>query len=440
MTIVSGLTISPTPLVSFPKQLLANWDRKVEIETAYLTAVNTREDGTEKRKGLKVRPRRFISARLTAMDQREIMQLRNFQLRTANQVVPYPIYSDITQVTFAGQDFTGNFTDTRFFDGGRLILFGMDHRGVSDVGLYVISNVTSTTVTVTTTITDPGGGGYYFVAPLIDADIELLPAEESILSDNKMTVDVNVNEKMDESALIPLDTPFTPTTYLGIAIFPFDHNWVEDVRSQISRFGTRIQFGRGRLVSTDSSRPQNGFGLKSLFDREEAFEFIRWFDYCRGRLVPFWIGDPLNLWEVVSIGASTITVKGQGLSEDDINDFFLYMRGVGDTEIMEITNVSPSGDNLIIGSDEIPVGLDVNFLQPVHLARFGKDSIREVWSNRNVCEVSYDIVEILDPPFESTGDQSGGLPGQEIDELEFGGFPSSVIVPEYFGGFPDGTL
>lgn len=396
MSVVDGLIISPTPLAGFPKQLLANWDRKVEIETAYLTAINTQDNGKEKRKGLKVRPRRFIFARLTGMDQRELAQLRNFQMRTANQVVPYPIYCDITRITFASNVFTGDFTNTRFFVGARLIHFAIDYNGVSEVSLYVITNVTDTEVTVSTSIADLGANTN-FIAPLIDADIELKPAKETVLSDNKMTVDVNVNEKMDESGLIPLPmTGFSPAIYAGRPIFPFEHNWLNDVSLEILRFGTRIEFGRGRLISVDSLRPQVAIGQKSLFDRQEAFEFLQWFDYCRGRLVPFWVGNPSSLWEVVSIGATTITVKGYGLDDKDITDFYAYIRGVGDSTVMKIDSVAVVGDDLEITSSEVPPGLDVTKIQPMHLVRFGKDSIREVWTNRDVCEISYELVELLE--------------------------------------------
>ena len=437
MSVKDSLTISPTLLESFPKQLLANWDRKVEIETAYITSVDSNRVGEEKRKGLKVRPRRFVHARLTAMDYREIAQLKAFQMRSANQVVPYPLYSDITQVTFASDTFTGDFTDTRFFVGARLIHFGLDAEGVRDVASYAILAVTDTTIQVASPIGAITGVDY--VAPLIDADIELSPAVETVFTDNKAEIDVNVNEKMDESALIPSDlSSFSPDTYKEVPVFPFVHNWSTDLIVQITRFGTRIDFGRGRAVSVDSDRPQSSFTVKTLFDRSEAFEMLRWFDYCRGRLVPFWFVNPQNLWKIVSIGGSSITVDGQGLIPEDIELFFKYVKIVGFDGIMEVTDVQVSGNDLEIFSEEIPAGGSGDFLQPVHLMRFAKDSIREVWTNRRVCEMAFELVELLEPPEITPDSIWGGLAGDEETELVFGEFPGTLVDTIYWGGNPGG--
>jgi len=173
MSEVNNLQINPVTLSNFPEQIVNNWDRKVEIETAYMTSVSTTTDGSEFRKGLKVRPRRFISARLTAMDQRDCSKLSTFIKRLANEAVTVPIYSDVVEVLdFQGNVFVGDFSNTRFFVGGRVLRASYDYEGVVAVAYHTIEAISDTFLAVTTDI-DPLAGSLQVLFPTIDSEIEL---------------------------------------------------------------------------------------------------------------------------------------------------------------------------------------------------------------------------------------------------------------------------
>jgi len=616
MSQVDSLQIVPAPLTHYPKQLVNNWSRKVDVETAYRTSVKALTDGTEYRKGLQVRPRRFLFSRLTAMDQRDCSQLTTFIQRMANEPVPIPLYSDVTNVdSFQDNVFLGDFSNTRFFVGARLLLVAQGYCGVEDVGYYTIEAVADDFVMVTEAIVDLGGS-VNSIIPTLDVDIELASLQETLFTDDKFQVDINVNENIDESALVPLtsdrrttlfeddfndlavdpvkwpvqvgspsivsqhlnlqngdsvtseeldragslylvtdytiNTPvvgekvaysitldfnanqvvlervsggaerydvkvnastvatasfsgntdslqfvrrqdssalmilgtsgiiayltsdiagefdgtsltagagadvdilvneveiydlamrlfeFNPDTFEGYPIFDIPHNWSTDPTNSVFRYGTKVEFGRGRLVEVDSDRPQMKWGLKSSMSRAEAFYFLRFFDWARGRLAPFFFVNPQTLWEIVELRPNEIVIKGSTESVDDIMDFFEHVAIKVPNEdpiITTVAQVTAEGDNFVIltgaAFDESSA---FEGLTSAHLVRFAADAIREVWTNREVCEVSYTLIELLSTGFDSIW---GGPPSFEMSDFVFGGFPDTVYTLNgYFGGTP----
>jgi len=194
-------------------------------------------------------------------------------------------------------------------------------------------------------------------------------------------------------------------------------------------------------VEVESDFPQSKFHLKSLLNREEAFHFLRFFDFARGRLAPFWYVNPQTLWEITNLATLEITVKKDTEGTQDIDDFYKHLAiksPTGQDQLVVVANVIDQGDTFLIQTGS---AFDVNMAQDgltsAHLARFAKDSIREVWSHREVCEISYELQELLPEGIDSVW---GGLPDEGTSEFIFGGFPDTVYTLNgYWGGpLPEG--
>ncbi len=610
------ITVTPVTMETIPPILINNWDRRVEIETKYLTNVSKTNSSAEVRKGMRLRPSRSLSVRLSALERSTVAELNALMLRIANQDVQIPLYSDITEagaLTGDVEGFTGNFFKTRFFKDARIAHFGVIDGKVQECNIYTVKDASEGLLQVNETVAPLSGA--QLVVPLIDIDVELSGLNQSLPTSQVSSFEMNVNEKKDGSGLPPLlpsianptnnlafsdffslgtspntskwsssgasiyqgvctltagnamytlgtavstvtdfkarmnlskplegtaefrvytdvstpyygfismngasvfagvdlggaktvstpitlfnrptyieisrtnntllffvdhellfsyvspsatlgtdapvvrmtientddslsmeidsanvystsgeylDNSFNPPEYVNIPILGTPHNWADNFSISVTRGGTVIPLGRGRVTSVDSTRPQLEFQIQGLFTREEFFDLLLFFEWARGRMAPFWFLNRSTLWDVGSISGNVITITKDTKDASDFSSFFPYiaLRGrEGSSEILTVESVVDQTTSLAITTTTTPSDTSYPYLTSAHLVRFNSDALREIWTTREVCEVSFSLNELLD----SLGDL-------DTSASYFGGYSATIPDNSIFGGSPD---
>lgn len=439
-SVTDNLNVVPQTIVKFPPLLLANWARKVETESTYNTVVSQAVDGKESRSAITVRPQRFLMVRLSAFNTLELARLNAMMLRMANQIVPVPVYSDIKIVS----DITTNVVTidntayTRFQTNARVAVFyvaSIDEE-VQSVEYFTISSLASTTITLSGSPSAIPSGQFAYIVPTIDCEIRLTNQRINMNTDRVAYVDAPFKEYFDESALRP-EGGYVPSLFQSEPVFEFEHNWRDDIKIDVRAIGQSTPIGKTEFKTVQGIRPLHRFTLKSMFcDREEAFKMVSFFDYVKGRLAPFWYVSPTELWEVSSTFSDSVYLEPNGLSVDDIKDNYSYMYvndALGNRTITQIIEVvSESGKIRVITGNYFPSSTTYTVASPVHYSRFGRDSLREVWTTDGVCEISYTIQEILeDPP--SLGFWGGNDIVNVVDGY-WGGDESTPVTDGFSGG------
>lgn len=428
-TLTDNLELVPQTISKFPPMLLANWDRKVETETTYQTLITKSVDGQESRTSNTVRPQRFVMVRLTARDYSELSKLNALILRQAGQVTPVPIYSDIKPVTNqASNVLTVDTTYTRFQEDCRVGVFLVSAKDdtVDTVEYFTVDSLTGSSITLSGTPTSKADYQDMYVVPMMDCKVRLSKQRINGITDGVAYIDAPFKEYFDDSAYRP-EYGYTPSLFLGIPVFEFEHNWANAYPVDIHGHGQETRIGKAMFTTVQGIRALQTFTLKSLFcSREDSLKFLSFFDYVKGRLAPFWFINPFTYWEISSTSSNIIYIEKNGLSPEDISDHFQFVyieNSSGDRTIYQVLLVDEdSGKIRIVVDRDIPADT-YTFSAPVHYCRFGRDSIREVWTTDQVSEISYTISELLETP-DFIGDGKWG--GDELLR--------SLVVDGYWGG------
>ncbi len=386
---------------------LQNWADEVVVSTEWQTAVIQATDSlVEERMGLVGKPRRTIKVSWVGVDQAESARLHYYLLRMGHQRTRIPIYCDqaVTTASSSGTTINAPTADRRFSSGGRFVIFTRGGGKVLSAEEGTISSFDATTLTVSAlTGTYPAGS---IVCPLLDVEI-LLAGDMTILTDEIGTVSATFSEVHDTS-ILALETWENLTsrgysTTMNYYLLTDALDWAQGVSSSMIRMGAEMGLGPGSVVVTRGPRPQIGFKFSfRTFVREDFFNLLAFCDAHRGRLIPFFVENPLTLWATVGVDLGYVDVEPSG-DVNDPNDFMDYVsvQAGGSTYLRQVTGVTvqtgPTRWRISLTPDLPLLSLpDVSKVTSAHLVRFAEDEHIEKWATDCCASMDFGVVELVD--------------------------------------------
>ena len=400
----------PTPLPNF---LFGNWRTQIQMDTSFITDITNADSLAEARRGLLVRPRRTIRYTLTGMNQEQSTKIEQDLLRHANDIVPVPLFQDqaiLTGDTEAATDkIPVDTTHGRWFVGARIVILkGSVNDGISAVQYVTIAIIDPAFIEVSESL---GDGEYVagdLVIPTIDAQISTETQRVKVHTDFHGEVKFKAVEVTGVSALprlsITVPTEF-PLFAIGVGgddrpIFDIPVNYAQSVSSSIRRDGNKFSSGRGVIVFTKGDRPRGTFDFSILSEPDEAFQFLKFFDWAQGQLQQFWFANHLSLFDVVQLTPEfVISPVGRIENLQDFLEFFFIKQPNNSPGIGIILVVSVVGLGWrIVFSNSIPI----DFNEPVtratsaHKVRFSSDKITEKWTTDELMGIKLRFKEVLE--------------------------------------------
>ncbi len=412
VTVTVTPIVLPTPLPNF---LLGNWRTQIQMDTSFLTDVSNADSLAEARRGLLVRPRRTLRFTLTGMSRDQAAQIEQDLLRHANDVMPIPLMQDQAIITGDTESATDKIpVDTshgRWFVGARIVIFkGTVNDSISLVQYLTIATIDPAFIEVTESL---GDGEYVAgdtIMPCIDAEISIEAQRIKAHTDFHGEVKFKAVEVTGVSALprltdtVPVEFP----TFLSgnggddRPIFDIPANYALSVSDSIKRDGNKFTSGRGTIVFTRGTRARYAFDFSILSDQDEAFQFLKFFDWAQGRLQQFWFANHLTSFEATgSPNFANQLVKPNGRIENlqDFLDFLYIDQGDGTPSIGVVSTVVVDGPdwkiNFAIATSVDAFGV-IKRLASAHKVRFSSDKISEKWTTDGLMGIKTRFNEVLE--------------------------------------------
>ena len=406
----------------FPPFFKPNWRQSIALESAWRTNITqAKSSGAEERTQQYKRPVRTQTCLVTGMNQQESTQLQ-FSLMAMsgvggtnrNKGVPFPIYPDRTELTTSantGSSFLS--CDTRykrFYRGQRAALVPRNYSRFAltaspDVWItaeYVeIENVYSNGLDLTDpTIEDRVSGDHVY--PMMDIHPNL-STKINPITDNHAELKLIVLEQDGASTLPPSwigEIDEFVDYSLGYPIFALDTNWKSKIGFDILRQGSRFASGRGTITETEADRPTVRFSVSELDStRQEAWNLLRFFDSRQGRTKPFWMIQPLTMWEPTSVTSpDKLDIPNYDYLQN-LQDYITHV-GIeytdGSCEVVSVSSIVVQGTGYRITTSNFSSVLTIRRISPAWLSRFSSDALRQVWTTEGVSTTGVGIQQVLD--------------------------------------------
>ncbi len=416
---MAAITITVTPKalpVPLPNFLLGNWRTQIQMDTSFSTDITNADTSAEARRGLLLRPRRTLRVTMSGMDRVQSAQIQQDLLRHANDIMPIPLFQDQTLVTGDTESATDKIpVDTshgRWFVGARIVIFkGRDNANVSAVQYLTIAVIDPAFIEVNEALGDAEYIAGDTIMPCIDAQIHVEAQRLKLFTDFHGEIGFKAVEATGVSAL-PRLTTVVPTEFRTFPsgsggddrpIFDIPVNYVNAVASSIKRDGNKFSSGRGVIVFTKGDRARFAFEFSILSEPDEAFQFIKFFDWAQGRLQQFWFPDHLSSLEPATANPPSgafVTVAQNGRLENlqDFLDFVLVEQNLAFIGIGIVTTVVVDGPNWKINFSnvaQVDVGEPYVRIASGHKVRFSNDKITEKWTTDELMGVQLRFKEVL---------------------------------------------
>lgn len=410
---VSALAASPPPIsaaASAPASqfyLFHNWDAPSVLETAFSTDVTASSASvSEERRALVDRPYKTQQCLLTNLTRSEATRALYLLLRAAQEPTLVPVYSSVTFMTGApsGAVVPCDTRYRRFAPGVRVLLYNPVSEVVEDA---VISSMTHTTMTLTGSPSGTFAEGSR-VYPLMDCEV-IQNASKTLLTDGLSEVDVQFQELQGPTALPPLDLwyPSGRPAFSGIPFLNSYPNWAKGVSIEVQQPGQVSEFGRGTIARIRGVRPKLLFRFYlTALSREEAWDHLRFFDACMGRLRTFWLQNPLVMFEPVA-DVETTHADVLAMAPDDFevaaDEFTTHLMIEEFDGTLTLATVSGATDASGVTRFAFSPSLagtisqaDIKSITSVHKCRFYTDNMVETWLTDEVCDLQFQVIEVLE--------------------------------------------
>jgi hypothetical protein len=391
---------------------LHNWVAAVSMETAWQTAVEASADAQiEERLGLTTKPRRTLKVRWDGVTKAESHRLFFGLSRQADQSqLLVPLYQDVAETTASSSGSTVNAPTTtrRIYPGQQVFLFQIAQGRPTNVQRRTVNTVSAASFTTTVALsgTYPAGS---IVVPLIACKPSLDwegRALTDVISSFEHTFVEDMADALEAAAdyddlVGEFDTALGEdgaTSYFVLDVGP---NWGQQVALAVARSGLEVDLGRDQVVIPRGPRPSYMFQFTAVaVDRDEAWRVIQFADAHRGRLVPFFVPNPLTLWTVTNAAVGWVEVTRSGDLDDPLSfaDFLFLETTAGVVYVREITGVTDSsGANRIAVSPDLPLltANEIRRATTAHLCRFRADAFREEWVSSSCATFAFDVEEVL---------------------------------------------
>lgn len=386
--------------------LEANWKDQVVVRTRWQTSISSPTTGKEQRRGRVGSPCRQVEGTLTA-NKENTLELMMMLERSARSRHLFPILCDVMVATdISSANISTITTGIRVEENQRVVVWNTEKR------LFAVATVTS--VSGAGIVIDQVLGLSDFnakqdevvVYPLIEAALSISHSA-IIKTDSVIEASVTARELPGPWNLSPLATPGSSTTneYKGYPIYPFKINFEDSLGFKVVRPGSYSPSGISEIFE-DRGPVAFGRNLPSVFSsREEALEYLRFFDSRAGRLHPFWVVSSTSDYKYISGGSSTLIVQAVGPEIDwQRRPHIALVKDDGTTIVSTILGVTReiSGDKR---QDVLTLSVSFGVLNPskesfrlamVQLVRYENDELEEVWETDSVLRVDPDVIQIVD--------------------------------------------
>ena len=383
---------------------LTDWVARQGIENSWPTdVIASFLTDAEERRALTTKPRRAVSVLWRGIDRNQSSRMLMQLLRSTNESIEVPLYSDQAAVTnVVGGVITCDTSNKRFFAGFKIVIVNED---LQTVERGTIMSLTPTDIT----LSGPLSGTYNLgslVFPVIDA-LPVLEHNAPYRQDELLTTEVVFREIPGSSALPSLtpifgDDPLGFPSISGLPVLNLVHNWTSDPIVSIARSGSEFIQGKGPGVEISSFLPIQSFLLEfSPLSRAEAFSFIEFFDSRRGRCLPFWIMPPHSAFRATADVGPDLTIEALE-NIIDIADFIQWVaveEKDGTIHIKEVASIAVASPTEWKFSTVVafpPIALaDIARVSTGHLVRFTSDAMEELWSNDSVGSFKASVTELV---------------------------------------------
>lgn len=409
--------VIPIPLTTGAEFLLHNWASELEIENAYETAISiSATEGAEERCGILLKPERTLTFKWSRSGQVDVDKVFRFLERATRAQLPFPLYSDATDVTTFASATAGNATvllnttESRFFNGARVALLRLDHAyQIVSSEFYEILSRTGASLTFSTPLVADVPAGS-IVVPMIDCEIVLEP-QATETHGQLVEVSLSVLEVAGRSQLPAISTgsPDGFSTYQGFPIFNVDPNWGSPVAHSYSRQGQSYKRGRKTVVYATAERARGTEKYGISCNRTVAWGVLRFFDSRRGRLRTFFQVDQDYLWTVQSAAGVFIEINKLG----DFTEFQIALNpgwiGIvmedGTAVVREVVTVQdlPSSWRITV-LDALPTIATPQIVRAARArkVRLASDALTEKWLHTGLFSTDWETLEALKEQDETT--------------------------------------
>lgn len=386
-----------------------NWANNVTMSTEWTTQVDVSESRlAETRRCLVPYPRRTIAVRWSGLDKAAATVLLFELVRSGSGDRRIPLYQDQAETTATSSGTTINCpTDyRRFYVGGMVLISSEDGTSAE---WATIQSLTSSALTLSSGLTGSfAAGSRVFPVAIVDA---LLDAQIELLTDQKAQVTA---EFAESTTRLPAAGEWADLASYGFSqidsfayLLGIEPEWSDGVVFSMSRPGRQALFDRVDKVVTWGPRPVLTMDLTYTFTtREEFWPFLQFFDAHRGRALPFWVENPLDMWDPVAVTTTSLDITAVGDLEDYTtfvksieggSPFLLIHKTDGTKILSQITGVTSPSAGVFRLAATLP-SMSLSDIQKASLAffvRFSSDSLLETWSTDQVCRVTVSVVELL---------------------------------------------
>jgi len=403
--------ILPTP--SYWIVFAKNWASTLEIETEYKTDITKSASKlTEDRRSLANKPIRSVKIKWTALKRDSINELAVTLRKLSNARMFIPIYSDQMHLT---QDAAGPDSELyctpgkmRIFVNQRIAILtlGEDLLPTGTVYLREVKDIEIDHIIIKTTLPfETFKAGKTIILPLLDTEPILDPNLNNV-TDLVADVELNFLEVAGKSALPPTWTglPEEAPIYNGYPIFNFEPNWKIPPKLTYMREGKIENLGRGVVVFVEGDRYKLVQNFEMSLDRDEFFNYLRFFDSRRGRQQAFWMIDLDQIWKFVAISG----VDNKFIDIEVIGDFTYFNEDLeyigivtkdGSYYVREVVTAQDlTNFYRITITEALPEiqAIDIVRVTRARLSRFKSDVSKEIWTTNTYATIKTRIIEVLE--------------------------------------------
>lgn len=388
-----------------------NWATEITIRTAYQTdIIQAQTTLTEERRALWSRPIRTLRSRWLQNDPEWISKLVATLRRIPNERLTLPLYQDQMEVTASSAASDTIYCDTtnrRLFVGQRVAVLKLnkDRSRVDTTDLRLVTYMEADHIVLDSTTSFAISEVGTIVMPMIDTEANLESAIDYI-AEHVGDASLELTEVVGPSALPSLGNHILNTMqfFNDYPIWNFAHDWSTPLRTRFVRDGRKFTQGRGTIVDAQGDRHRTAFTYKiGPFERDEFFPFVRFFDYCQGRLRPFWVIDQENNWTLDAINGGGTFLDIEPLEDfDDFAagmDFIGLVLADGTRVVAQVDDVEDLGSVYRLTLNEAVTGFaatDVVQIARARLCRFNTDEMTEVWTTDGIATASIELIEVLE--------------------------------------------
>lgn len=411
LTAAESTPAGPESLWTLSRLLVANWSRGMEVTNTWPVAIGDSNSAAEKRVVPTGKPLRTLRFTIESTREAESWLVRNLMRRMGVCRSLVPLWPDHTYLTApsSGATLTCDVALRRIFPGARVAIAAPFAGGVAyqqfETGIVASASGTTLTLTASPSVVYPIGSR---VVPLLECDV-LLESSPRSLGGGKISIELLAAEVPGGAALPPLASPgdaIAFSTYAGYPVFDPGFNrhigwrsdgegWRRDAISSTLGLGN-VHYLLGPRPAAWSSRRADAVC------RAEAWDLLRFWDFCRGPAFPFFAPSPLPAMELKAITTTTLQVTAAGPLQDWIDyPYIAVMKRQADSGAARVRPIQSvtrlSGVDTITLSDPLDAMTlaQVAYATPAALMRFDAQDLLEKWISSRRLALAFNLIEVL---------------------------------------------